>query len=259
MNKINKLKGLFAIAAVAILASGCAQVPAEKWKACAIAGAITGAAAGAFEDDHNDTRDAVAGAMGGALIGGTICALMAEEDKPAVVAPKDSDNDGVIDSLDECPNTPAGAAVDAKGCPLDSDNDDVANYKDHCPDSVSGADVNKLGCADPLVLKGVHFEYDSAELTETSKATLAPIALSHHTHHADVDVVISGYTDSVGTAAYNQELSQRRAESVRAYMISQGCAENKFTAIGHGEAKAVADNATAEGRAENRRVELTVK
>jgi len=255
---MNKLKGLFAIAAVAILASGCAQVPAEKWKACAIAGAVAGAAAGAAEDDHHDTRDAIAGAMGGALIGGTICALMAEEDKPMVV-PKDSDNDGVIDSLDECPNTPAGAAVDAKGCPLDSDNDGVANYKDQCPDSAPGAVVNKLGCVNALVLKGVNFANDSAELTEASKAILAPIAVAHHTHHADVDVVIGGHTDSIGSSAYNQALSQRRADAVRAYMISQGCADNKFTAVGHGEAKAIADNATAAGRSQNRRVELTVK
>jgi len=255
---MNKLKGLFAIAAVAILASGCAQVPAEKWKACAIAGAVAGAAAGAAEDDHHDTRDAIAGAMGGALIGGTICALMAEEDKPMVV-PKDSDNDGVIDSLDECPNTPAGAAVDAKGCPLDSDNDGVADYKDQCPDSAPGAVVNKLGCVNALVLKGVNFANDSAELTEASKAILAPIAVAHHTHHADVDVVIGGHTDSIGSSAYNQALSQRRADAVRAYMISQGCADNKFTAVGHGEAKAIADNATAAGRSQNRRVELTVK
>ena len=255
---MNKLKGLFAIAAVAILASGCAQVPAEKWKACAIAGAVAGAAAGAAEDDHHDTRDAIAGAMGGALIGGTICALMAEEDKPMVV-PKDSDNDGVIDSLDSCPNTPAGAAVDAKGCALDSDNDGVADYKDQCLNSAAGAVVNKLGCANALVLKGVNFSNDSAELSEASKAILAPIAVAHHTHHADVDVVISGYTDSRGPAAYNQALSQRRADAVRAYMISQGCAENKFTAVGHGEANAIADNASAAGRAKNRRVELTVK
>ena len=254
-------KTLAAIGFVAIFATGCASVSTEKWQNCALAGAALGGAAGGFGDDH-DSEDAILSAVGGAIIGGTICALMADDEPapaPAEEPALDSDGDGVIDSLDQCPNTPAGASVDANGCALDSDGDGVADYKDQCPNSAPGAKVNELGCAAAFVLHGVNFHTNSADLTEEAKAILQPIAIAHHTHHGDVDLVIGGHTDSTGAASYNKQLSQRRAEAVRAYMISQGCSAGKLTAIGHGEANPIADNATREGRAENRRVELTVK
>ena len=126
---MRKFKGLAVLAAATILASGCASVPSEKWKDCAIAGAVAGGAFGAFEDDEHDVSDGAIGAIAGAVIGGTICALTAEEEV-AVVVEADADNDGVVDSLDACPNTPEGVAVDGKGCPLDSDNDGVVDSKD---------------------------------------------------------------------------------------------------------------------------------
>jgi len=251
-----KFKGLVAIAAAALLASGCASVPAEKWQNCAIAGAAIGGAAGGFGDDH-DRSDLLLSAVGGAIIGGTVCALMADDE--AAPAPLDSDQDGVVDSLDECPTTPAGVAVDAKGCALDSDNDGVADYKDQCPESAAGAVVNELGCANALVLEGVNFHTNSANLTEEAKAILLPIATGHHKYHSNVELLIAGHTDSQGAAAYNQQLSQKRAEAVVAFMIEHGCDATKLTAIGQGESQAVADNATKEGRAQNRRVELSVK
>lgn len=183
---------------------------------------------------------------------------MADEEK-AVEVEVDSDGDGVVDSLDQCPNTPAGAAVNAKGCALDSDNDGVADYKDQCQNSAAGAKVNELGCAATFVLQGVNFHTNSADLTEEAKVILQPIAIAHHTHHGDIDLVISGHADSTGEAAYNKQLSQARAESVRSYMISQGCSAAKLTAAGYGEENPVADNATKGGRAENRRVGLSVK
>ena len=255
-------KTLAAIGFVAIFATGCASVSTDKWQNCALAGAALGGAAGGFGDDH-DSEDAVLSAIGGAVIGGTICALMADDEPvpvPVVEEPVlDSDGDGVIDSLDQCPNTPAGASVDSKGCALDSDGDGVADYKDQCPNSAPGAKVNELGCAAAFVLHGVNFHTNSADLTDEAKAILQPIAISHHTHHGDINLVISGHTDSTGAAAYNKQLSQSRADSVRAYMISEGCAADKLTAMGYGEENPIADNATKAGRAENRRVELSVK
>jgi len=252
-------KNLTAILAAAILVTGCATVETESWQNCAIAGAALGGAAGAFHNDDHEVEEAAIGAAAGAIIGGTICALMADEE--AVASQEtDTDGDGVVDSLDECPNTPAGVKVDSKGCALaDTDGDGVPDYKDQCPDSEPGAVVNEVGCVDALVLEGVTFHFDSADLTDASKEILRPIAEMHHTHHANVDLTINGYTSSEGAEAYNQGLSQQRADSVRAFMIEAGCSAERLTAIGHGEANPVADNGTEEGREQNRRVELDLK
>ena len=249
------IKNVAVVLVATILVTGCASVKTDSWQSCAVAGAAIGGAAGGFGDDH-DRSDLIVSAIGGAIIGGTVCALMAEDE---VVAPTDGDGDGVADSADECPTTAEGVAVDSKGCALDGDNDGVADYKDQCPHSVAGAVVNDLGCVKPLVLDGVNFHTDSAELTEAAKAILTPIAMAHHTHHNDVDLLISGHTDSQGSAAYNQLLSQKRAQAVVAFMVEHGCDAARLTAVGYGESQAVADNATKEGRAKNRRVELSVK
>jgi OOP family OmpA-OmpF porin len=256
-NKMNKFKGLIAIFAAAILATGCASLPSEQWKDCAIAGAVAGAAAGVAADDDHDARNGVIGAVIGGAIGAALCSE--DEPAPAPAPAKDTDGDGVIDALDNCPNTPTGAKVDSNGCALDTDGDGVADYKDQCPDTPAGAVVNELGCSKPLVLEGVNFELDSDQLTGASEAILAPIAQAHKMYHADVALVISGHTDSTGSDAYNQDLSQRRAESVRAYLVSQGSPADKLSAVGYGESNPVADNGTKEGRAQNRRVELSVK
>ncbi|MEH6502975.1 MAG: OmpA family protein [Cycloclasticus sp.] len=246
-------KKITAVMAAAILSTGCATVETESWQNCAIAGALLGGAAGAFVEAAGE---AAVGTVVGGTIGGLICGDAAQE--KAGPAP-DTDGDGVVDTHDECPNTPAGAVVDSKGCTLDSDGDGVADYKDQCPNSAPGAKVNELGCAESLVLEGVNFHTASAELTESAKAILLPIAVAHHEHHADVNLVISGHTDSQGSAAYNQDLSERRAASVRAFMITHGCDASKLTSAGYGESKPIADNGTKEGRAKNRRVELSVK
>jgi OOP family OmpA-OmpF porin len=76
----------------------------------------------------------------------------------------------------------------------------------------------------------------------------------------DVEMVIAtGHTDSVGTDAYNQKLSERRATTVKEYMVSQGISAAKITTVGKGETQPVATNKTAEGRAKNRRVDIEFK
>jgi OOP family OmpA-OmpF porin len=144
--------------------------------------------------------------------------------------PRDSDDDGVIDSLDRCPNTLRGAQVDRDGCVVES--------------SV-------------IVLQGVHFEYNSAQLTSSSISILMQ-AVDSLRGQASMKVEVAGHTDSSGSDAYNLDLSARRAQSVVDFLISQGIDRSRLTAVGYGESRPVADNSTAEGRASNRRVEFRV-
>ena len=147
---------------------------------------------------------------------------------PAVVAkplaPLDSDGDGVIDPNDMCPDTPRGTRVGPQGCPCD------------------------------LTLK-LNFAFDSSALTDSDKAQL-DAAVAELKRLNWTSGVIEGHTDSIGSDAYNQKLSERRAATVREYLIAQGIAESRMSPTGFGESQPVADNKTAEGRAENRRVVL---
>src|SRR5699024_4471907 len=146
--------------------------------------------------------------------------------------PLDSDNDGVPNYLDQCPDTPSGAAVDDDGCPVDSDNDGVPDYLDKCPNTPDGVTVNEEGCPAPVVLKGVHFEFDSARLTADAHATLNKVAKSLRAH-PNLKITIVGYTDSVGNADYNKRLSQLRAEAVMNYLASSGVKQSRMEAIGY--------------------------
>lgn len=168
----------------------------------------------------------------------------------------DSDRDGVVDSKDKCPNTPAGARVDARGCEFDSDDDGVVDSKDECPNTPAGATVNAKGCALGIVLQNVQFKLNSGELTAESQATLDKIAASLKARGDITSVLVIGHTDASGDAAYNQNLSEKRAKAVADYLVSQGVEAGILSSKGMGESAPVADNATAEGRAKNRRVEL---
>jgi len=174
--------------------------------------------------------------------------------------PLDSDGDGVPDHQDQCPGTPAGTPVDAKGCPLDSDGDGVLDGDDQCPNTPAGARVDVRGCEIKAIIKlpDVGFEYNSANLTPSSQATLNDAAATLK-KNPDLQVEVAGHTDSAGAAAYNQSLSERRANSVRDYLVGAGANPTNLTARGYGEDEPIADNSTSEGRAVNRRVELRVK
>jgi OOP family OmpA-OmpF porin len=183
--------------------------------------------------------------------------------------PLDSDGDGVYDGLDQCPNTPAGVKVDSQGCPLDSDGDGVTDDKDKCPNTPKGEKVNAEGCPLPpattptpptpepkkLILEGVNFDNDKATLRPEAIGILDQAAATLK-EWGEVKVEVAGHTDSVASDAYNLQLSDRRANSVRDYLISRGVAADRLTAKGYGESMPIADNTTEEGRAKNRRVEL---
>lgn len=175
----------------------------------------------------------------------------------------DTDRDGVLDSLDQCPATPEGVAVDGFGCPVDvntdEDGDGVPNDIDLCPETQLGVQVDATGCVitQSLVLHGVNFENASAVLTVEATAILDDAAASLR-NQSNVRVAISGHTDNVGNDVYNQALSEERAESVRQYLISQGVEGLRLEAAGYGESQPIASNDTPEGRAENRRVEFNL-
>lgn len=101
----------------------------------------------------------------------------------------------------------------------------------------------------------VLFEYDQAELRPTARQRLRAVARALETQ-PDAQIVIEGFTDSRGSDPYNQQLSQRRAEVVRQFLIDEGVEMNRLRAVGRGEADPIASNDTPEGRAENRRVEI---
>jgi len=182
---------------------------------------------------------------------------------PPCVAPMtdgDADGDGVPDSRDRCPNTPKGAPVDADGCPLDSDGDGVPDYKDNCPGTPAGAKVDPKGCeimADVTIQTTVeHFDFDSANLKPAMEAALDDVAAKVAASKGDEMLEIVGHTDSTGPDAYNQGLSERRAQAAADYLAGKGISPSNMTVKGMGESAPVADNATREGRAMNRRVEV---
>jgi OOP family OmpA-OmpF porin len=167
---------------------------------------------------------------------------------------RDSDGDGVIDPLDECPDTPKGVKVDENGCPLDSDGDGVPDYLDKCPDTPKGVKVDAAGC---WIIKDLKFDYNKWDIRPEYYA-----GLDNAVHVLNVNptmkVEIDGHTDSIGSDAFNQNLSEKRAKAVREYLISKGIDPNRLTAKGLGERDPVASNETPEGRAQNRRVVFNV-
>ena len=193
----------------------------------------------------------------------------------ALGCPADSDRDGVGDGVDRCPNTPAGTQVDANGCPLakDTDGDGVIDPQDRCPGTPAGSRVDQFGClilfeerapATPgapaparptLILQGVNFQSGRSVLTIASYAVLDQVAGSL-VANPEIRIEIAGYTDSTGRAAMNLRLSMARAAAVRAYLARKGVSPGRMQARGFGASGYIAPNATPEGRAMNRRVEL---
>lgn len=171
----------------------------------------------------------------------------------------DGDGDGVPDYRDECPNTPRGASVDANGCETDGDSDGVVDSQDRCPNTRAGAQVDINGCEirEEIQLQGVNFETNSDRLVAGTEGVLRDAAATLQ-RNPTIRVEVAGHTDSDGAADYNESLSQRRAETVRDYLISQGVAEDRLTARGYGETSPIADNGTAAGKAQNRRVVLRI-
>ena len=206
-------------------------------------------------DGVADPQDQCPGTPAGSTVGANGCPVVG-----------DADRDGVIDSYDRCPNTPAGTRVDAVGCPMvvDSDGDGVMDSQDRCPNTPAGGAVDAVGCpsqpapvAAPSsrVLEGVTFMTASAGLTRGARRALEEVARALRAEPGS-RWMIAGHTDNEGSQVTNTLLSQRRANAVRDYLIQLGVPSNQLVAQGFGPDEPIADNATAAGRARNRRVEL---
>ena len=171
----------------------------------------------------------------------------------------DGDGDGVADGRDQCPRTPAGVRVGPDGCELDSDGDGVKDSADQCPNTPRGTRVDFQGCEIKAVieLRGVNFETNSDRLLEGATERLDQAAATLR-QNSDLQVEVAGHTDSDGAAAYNESLSERRARAVRNYLVNAGANGDNLTVRGYGESQPIADNTTAVGKAANRRVELRI-
>lgn len=181
--------------------------------------------------------------------------------------PKDTDGDGVFDYADKCPGTPkeAHGFVDEHGCPKDSDNDGVPDYKDKCP-TTPGVPEN-YGCPEikdeekqvfERALRGINFETGKDIIRPESYAILNEIVrvLAEKPHY---NLEIYGHTDNVGKPASNQILSERRAASVKNYLVGYGISEGRIISAGFGDTRPVAPNNSVANKALNRRVEFVVK
>lgn len=149
---------------------------------------------------------------------------------------------------------PVAIAAAAPSACADADKDGVCDTADRCPNTPAGDRVGPLGCSCDVTIR-THFAFDSAELTAQDTAELERVA-ARLKELEFVGGTATGHTDSVGDEAYNQKLSERRAQAVVDFLHAQGVSPSRITAIGMGETKPLADNSTEEGRAQNRRVTI---
>jgi len=210
--------------------TGCAGLQKTDWPTCAAVGGVGGAALGAIKSS--------AWAGGGAVFGAGMAAAYCW-----VHSDGDADGDGVPDSRDKCPDTPKGVTVDAAGCPI-----------------VAVVVVETVVVKEEtIVVRDVHFEFNSAKLTAADKDKLNVIAARLKKDAANAQLKVTGYTDSVGSDSYNLKLSKERAHSVVEYLIDSGIPRSQFVSVaGAGESNPVASNHTPEGRAQNRRTEIQI-
>lgn len=149
--------------------------------------------------------------------------------KEAPPAPIDSDGDGIFDANDNCPNTDSGLKVDDKGCKI-----------------ILSETVN--------IDLNINFPNNSNEISESYSQEIKQVSDFMKQYDGTI-VEVKGYTDDRGSASYNQQLSERRAQAVADMLVNKfGIEKSRVSAVGFGENNPVADNNTAEGRALNRRV-----
>jgi len=177
--------------------------------------------------------------------------------EPVKMMPKDSDNDGIIDSKDNCPNSAAGAVVNAMGCDVrDDDKDGVINRIDECSNTIMGAKVDASGCL-TLVNLDINFKSNSMAINKNYQSKIADFA-NMMKGNPKLKATINAYTDSRGSAAYNQKLSEKRAKATVKAISALNVDASRLTAIGHGEKNPIMSNETKNGRAANRRVTATI-
>lgn len=209
-------------------------------------------------DWDSNSQPAVSSGFGDYLLG---ISLVARFGEPAAPPPP--------------PPPPAAPAPPPKPTcdQLDSDHDGVNNCNDKCPDTPSGTIVGPDGCQQKVVidLRGVNFKFDRPKPGETDIAptlqeptaqsmSILDQAVDTLKRYPQVKVEVAGYTDSIGSASYNQKLSERRARIVYNYLVSHGISADRLEGpVGHGENDPIDTNSTKAGRSRNRRTELQVQ
>ena len=182
-------------------------------------------------------------------------------------AEMDGDDDSIPDQVDKCPHTPWGAEVDGSGCSresavtrlvrkkadaLDTDGDGVLDPLDKCPQTPQTAIVDEKGCwAKPDIL----FDFDSTEIKPQYHSTLG-IIIAVLKNNPGLKIEIQGNTDNIGPESYNQMLSEKRAEAVKAFMAAKGVEPERLETVGFGASRNVASNENDTGRALNRRIDF---
>jgi outer membrane protein OmpA-like peptidoglycan-associated protein len=228
-DRVGGFRALCVLVSAALAITACAN-GRPKPAACAAVGAVAGAGTGlaigqeVLDYDYGEWRQ-VSYTAGGAIVLGTagylICRAMAgEQAAPPPPSPP-------------APAPPASEPIPAP--PLEPP------------------------VAEKIILRGVNFDFDKDGIRPDAAVILDEAARILTSSHPGARVRIEGHADSTGPEAYNQGLSERRANSVRGHLVSQGVEASRLTTVGYGESRPIADNATREGRALNRRVELQVE
>lgn len=180
----------------------------------------------------------------------------------------DNDLDTVADVTDKCPNEPEDpdGFEDEDGCPdPDNDKDTIADAQDQCPNEPGSTTQEPLGCpSNPLVVvtdcevkitQQIHFEYNKDKIRPESFPVLDAV-VEVLNKNPDIKLEVQGHTDNRGGAAYNKNLSNRRAASVKAYLVTHGITPARLTSLGYGFDRPIVDNSTEQNRALNRRVQF---
>ena len=189
----------------------------------------------------------------------------------------DNDADGVVDEEDSCPtqSEDRDGFQDEDGCPEpDNDGDGIADGSDRCPMEAEDLDnfEDDDGCPEPgpqaatvtvtdtriLISQRIYFDFDTDTIRSVSTPMLDQVAATILDLGGELRVRVDGYTDNQGVAAYNLDLSYRRARSVVEYLVGRGVPRARAEYRGYGSENPVAPNDSEEGRALNRRVEFTI-
>lgn len=177
----------------------------------------------------------------------------------------DNDGDGLEDGVDVCPDNP-GVLI-AAGCPpSDRDGDTVLDHHDACP--INGGPIAQYGCPEPNTMRidlerielgqKIYFAVDKGIIRSQSFAALDALAVLLR-QHPQVLVEVRNHRDDTGRERYGMKITQRRADSVRDYLVHKGVPPEQLEARGYGSDMPIATNKTPEGRAQNRRTEFVIR
>jgi outer membrane protein OmpA-like peptidoglycan-associated protein len=189
----------------------------------------------------------------------------------------DTDNDGdtILDKDDDCPDEAEDedGFEDKDGCPdPDNDGDGIPDDKDECPaeKEVFNSFEDEDGCPDEgeavltvekdqiVMLQKIHFATDSDEIVKKKSFKALDAVIKILEANPDMRMRIEGHTDNQGSMKHNMDLSKRRAEAVKKYLVDNGIDPDRLETVGYGPKKPIADNDTKQGRAKNRRVEFHI-